>query len=68
MENLPDREAYELQIDLLKEQLDKVIAQRVRAENKVRMYHSRLNTLQVKIANQLGVSYRDLRDHPHWRV
>ena len=68
MENLPDREAYELQIDLLKEQLDKTIKQRVRAENKVRMYNSRLNTLQVKIANQLGVSYRDLRDHPHWRV
>ena len=68
MENLPDREAYELQIDLLKEQLDKETVRKVRAENKVGMYNSRLNNLRGKIANHLGVSYREIRDHRQWKV
>ena len=60
-DTMPDREAYELRISLLKEQLELQITLRKKAETKSLMYNNRLNNLRKKIANYFGVTFREIK-------
>lgn len=67
-DTMSDREAYELRISLLKQQLELQITLRKKAETKSLMYNNRLNNLRKKIANYFGVTFGEIRRHPHWKV
>ena len=67
-DTMPDREAYELQISLLKQQINEQIILRKKAEIRSLMYNNRLNNLRKKIANYFGVSTKVITDHGAWKV
>ena len=67
-DTMSDREAYELRISLLKQQLEVQIKLRKKAETKSLMYNNRLNNLRKKIANYFGVSTKVITDHGAWKV
>jgi len=65
---MSDREAYEIRISLLKQQLEVQIKLRKKAETRSLMYNNRLNNLRKKIANYFGVSTKVITDHGTWKV
>ena len=70
-DTMSDREAYELRISLLKEQLELQITLRKKAETRSLMYNNRLNNLRKKIANYFGVTFREIKTNPdfsYWKV
>jgi len=67
-DTMSDREAYELRISLLKEQLELQITLRKKAETRSLMYNNRLNNLRKKIANYFGVTFTEIKTNPHWKV